>query len=83
MQSTNTALNQRQLCAKWAKNFKKIGHCLDMNFFLMLFAANAELVKYNRYFISTVSAGGLVFCHQGISNHIANYAPMHFYVVMV
>ena len=37
-----------------------------------------KLVHYNEYLVSTVDTDGLVLQHQGISNHSAEYTPMHF-----
>ena len=38
-------------------------------------------VQYNECLISIVDADDLVLYHQGISSHIADYAPMRFPVV--
>ena len=37
---------------------------------------------YNEYLVSTGDTGDLVFQHQGISSHSAEYAPMRFQLFM-
>ena len=42
-----------------------------------------KLIKYIQYFVSTAGIDGLVFSHQDISSHIAEYTPMHFQCLWV
>ena len=40
-----------------------------------------KLLKYNQCLVSIVDTDGLVLYHQGISSHVADYAPMRFPVL--
>ena len=37
-----------------------------------------DLVKYSKYFISSLDTDKLVLWHQGITSYSAEYAPMYF-----
>ena len=41
-----------------------------------------KLVQHNEYLVSIVDTGGLVLHHQGISSYSAEYASMHFQLLM-
>ena len=41
-----------------------------------------KLTQHNEYLSSGVGTDGLVFWHQGINTHCAEYAPMSFYLFM-
>ena len=37
-----------------------------------------KLIQHHGYLVSTMDTDGLVFEHQGISNHSAEYTPLYF-----